>query len=104
MKRHLLSILCAGLLASVAVAGESPRADGSIVADATAPSVQIKVKAHGVEVTVDDDESRDVTVYAITGQIVKHLQIPGASTTLVELSPGCYIVRVDGLSRRVVVN
>lgn len=58
--------------------------------------------SHCVEITLADDQSHTVAVYALTGQVVKQVSVSG-SNNVIELTPGYYIVRIDGLSKRVVV-
>lgn len=92
-----LTMLAAG--SATVYAAEAPKA-GIEVNDASAPG--IRPVSGGVEITVNSDENAQVLVYAITGQLVKSLRVhPG--TTRVDLASGCYIVRVDGLSKRVIV-
>lgn len=65
-------------------------------------STSVKAVSHAIEITVADERSHDATIYALTGQIVKHLALP-EGTTRIELNPGYYIIRIDGQSKRVVV-
>lgn len=58
--------------------------------------------SHCVEITIADDESHTVAIYALTGQVVKQACVSG-SNNVIDLTPGYYIVRIDGLSKRVVV-
>lgn len=63
---------------------------------------QVRVLGGRVEITVPGDEERPVTIYALTGQVVKSLSAsPGVTT--VELPKGYYIVKCDRVSCRVVV-
>ena len=62
----------------------------------------VKVSNGRVEITIQGDESRQVLVYALTGQLVKTVTAsPG--TTAIELPAGYYIVKCDRLSQRVIV-
>lgn len=62
----------------------------------------IKVVGQNVEITLPGDEARQVTIYAITGQVVKSLTIhPG--TTSIDLKSGYYIIKCDRMSQRVVI-
>lgn len=64
------------------------------------PTVRV-VNGH-VEVSLPGDESRQLMVYALTGQVVKNVVIqPGVTT--IELPAGYYIVKCDRLSQRVIV-
>ncbi len=62
----------------------------------------IRVLSAGVEIVNDTAADCDVMVYAITGQLMKHVAAaPGI--TQIDLAPGCYVVRVDGLSKRIII-
>lgn len=62
----------------------------------------LKVAGGSVEITLPGEESRQVLVYSLTGQLVKNVTAePGV--TVIELSPGYYIVKCDRLSQRVIV-
>lgn len=100
MKRFIgILTVCLGLaVAQTGFALPAPRPSVEIAAS----EVSINVKVNGVEIEVADDATHQVTVYAITGQVVKQFTVE-SGTTAVELPAGCYIVRVDGLSKRVVV-
>lgn len=63
---------------------------------------QVRVNHGQVEITVPGDESRQVQIYALTGQIVKSFNAaPGVTT--VDLPAGYYIVKCDRVSCRVVI-
>lgn len=74
--------------------------DVADVSDASAATV--KVTDSGVEIHLAGEESMELTVYAITGQIVKSQSVePGV--TAIELSRGYYIVRIGREAKRVVI-
>jgi len=63
---------------------------------------QVRVTQGRIEITVPGDDARQVSIYALTGQIVKTFTAePGVTT--VELPAGYYIVKCDRVSCRVVV-
>lgn len=62
----------------------------------------IKVIGNSVEVEISDDTQHSLTVYAITGQIVKNENIE-SGRTIIELPRGYYIVKVDKTSTRIVI-
>ncbi|MCM1032229.1 MAG: T9SS type A sorting domain-containing protein [Odoribacter sp.] len=100
MKKFIIyCLLCITMALPVMVTAE---VHPQVTDDISTAVVNIAVKATGVEIVVNDDQTHDVTIYAITGQIVKHINVAEGSTTI-DLVPGCYIVRVDRLSKRVVV-
>lgn len=96
--RHILIAAICAFAVVPAVADESR----DIVQEVVDQQPEISVKSGGIDIVVSGSTNADVTVYAITGQIVKHLQIT-EGTNHIELAAGCYIVRVGRLSKRVVV-
>lgn len=75
---------------------ESPRG----IEVSAKPTVKV-VRGH-VEISVPGEETRQVQVYALTGQMVKSVDAqPGV--TVLELPAGYYIVKCDRLSQRVIV-
>lgn len=63
---------------------------------------QVRVAQGRIEITVPGDDARQVSIYALTGQVVKtFVATPGVTT--VELPAGYYIVKCDRVSCRVVV-
>lgn len=66
------------------------------------PAAQVRVLGGRIEISIQGDEDCPVTIYALTGQVVKTLNAqPGV--TVVELPKGYYIVKCDRVSTRVVV-
>ncbi len=98
--KYIFAILTALTLlaAPTALAGT----DGSATTTELSQAICVTARAGMVEITNAGDCPAEVSIYAITGQQVKHCTAP-AGTTAIELAPGCYIVRVNGLSRRVVI-
>lgn len=74
---------------------ESPR-----VELAQQPTLKV---AHGqVEIFLPGNDAKQLTIFALTGQVVKTATIqPG--NTVIELPAGYYIVKCDRLSQRVIV-
>lgn len=106
MKRLILTLSLSLMAAATAVhlsAAETSPADSGVQSELVAPDApKVRVSQGSVEIEVPSDQPADVTVYAITGRIVTRFSAaPGISR--VDLRPGCYIVRVDGRSTRVVV-
>ena len=95
------------LAISLAVAGGAPAyADDSAVQEMSIavelPAHQVKPGSHCIEIVIADDSNHQIAIYALTGQVVKQFSVaPG--NTVVDIAPGYYIVRIDGLSKRVVV-
>lgn len=104
MKRriHIFIIALAAVLAAPASAlAETSAAE--IRPGQERPVAVVTPRPGGVDIANASDSGLDIDIYAITGQqVFRGTATPGV--THVELRPGCYIVRVDGLSRRVAVN
>ena len=62
----------------------------------------ISVVGQQVEIEISDDASHQLTVYALTGQIVKNETVEYGKT-LVDLPRGYYIVKVDKTAKRVII-
>lgn len=99
LRLYILAIaLClagAGTIAHAAV--------GDDVAQEVVQQPAVRVIQGAVEVSNTADDTLDVTVFAITGTVVKQLQIPAGETVTLELPAGYYIVKAGKLSRRVAV-
>lgn len=73
-----------------------------ITQNIAASQPQVRVLHGQVEITLPGEEDRNVTIYALTGQVVKSFTaVPGVNT--VDLPKGYYIVKCDRVSCRVVV-
>lgn len=97
IKSFMIALAIAG--ASVAVYAEPYDAQTQTI---VVNQPQVRVLNGQVEITVPGDEDRNVTIYALTGQVVKTITAaPG--TTTVDLPKGYYIVKCDRMSCRVVV-
>lgn len=72
----------------------------SLAAPVPGPSVKA---GHGhVEITIYGDDCRQITIYALTGQVVRSFTAaPGISA--IELPAGYYIVKIDRMSQKVIV-
>ncbi len=71
----------------------------SIVAINTAPT--LRSVTGGIEITVNDDAKHDFYIYSITGQMVKAVTL--SETTVVDLPQGCYIIKCESWSKKIVV-
>lgn len=102
--RNILSSLffaSMSLFATEAYAAESPD-DSNTVAEEIIAAPQIKTLAHGIEIEISDNNNHQIFVYALTGQIIKTIEVtPGA--TSIELPAGYYIVKIDKLAKRVII-
>ncbi len=62
----------------------------------------INVVGQQIEIEISDDASHQLTVYALTGQIIKNETVEYGKT-LVDLPRGYYIVKVDKTVKRVII-
>lgn len=91
-------LLTVGAFASYA----EPAGGEASVQTVTVSQPQVRVVQGHVEITVPGDDARQVSIYALTGQIIKSMTVaPGVTT--IELPAGYYIVKCDRVSCRVVV-
>lgn len=98
--RHIMVAAIIFACSTTAVALE-PQGNGSITAVEN-QEPQIATGSQCIEITVVEEGSHEAAIYALTGQLVKHMSIT-EGTTHIDLKPGYYIVRIDGHSKRVVV-
>lgn len=63
---------------------------------------QVRVLSGQIEITIPGDDSRQVQIYALTGQIVKDF-VASPGVTLVDLPAGYYIIKCDRVTCRVVI-
>ncbi|MDE5641931.1 MAG: T9SS type A sorting domain-containing protein [Muribaculaceae bacterium] len=92
-----LAVMMLGSARVSAVAMSEP-----YVQEAVAEAVEFSVRGHQLDIINNSDDSRQVVIYALTGQVVKQLEAhPG--TTTVELGAGYYIVKVEKHSKRIVI-
>ena len=62
----------------------------------------VKVVAGGIEIAVQEESGCHVAIYAITGQLVKQIDIPSGITTI-DLTAGYYIVKCGNTATRVAI-
>ena len=101
MKRILLTaaILAASMspmLQPVAIAAPA-------VAAIHTDSPRAVVSQGSVTITAQQDCDAVFEIYSITGQLVKRFKL-SAGTATIELHKGCYIVRCEGWSKKIVIN
>lgn len=72
----------------------------SSVSSMSAEGVKVFAAEGGVEVVAD--EAADVAVYTAAGQLVRQARVAEGST-LVNVAPGFYVVRVNGTATKVIV-
>lgn len=100
LKQYIKALLIAASLgcgaAAVAMPAEAP------AQSIAASQPQVRVLHGQIEITVPGEDDCQVTIYALTGQVIKSLNAaPGVTT--VDLPKGYYIVKCDRISCRVVV-
>lgn len=72
----------------------------SSVSSMSAEGVKVFAAEGGVEVVAD--EATDVAVYTVAGQLVRQARVAEGST-LVNVAPGFYVVRANGIATKVIV-
>lgn len=104
--RNILKSLIVSISLIVGAYSAAAKTDslGSDVTESISVSnVKISVTDNGIEIRLTGEEPMDLTVYAITGQIVKSQSIePGVVP--VDLPRGYYIVRIGREAKRIVIN
>lgn len=102
MKRTLLTIACLVAMAvNMTAVGDSYRTfeeDSAIVA-VTEPT--LKAVTGGIEITINDDSKHDFYIYSITGQMIKSVTL--SETSIIDLPQGCYIIKCENWSKKIVV-
>lgn len=103
-----LTLAAALLGGSLASALPASAAEGAPVAvrmspDRESPAAIIRVEGSTLSITPAGEEAVNVSVYALTGQIVKQLELSPGETASVELNKGIYIVKAGKHSQRVIV-
>ena len=93
------------LVVSLALAGAGHAyadVEENVMQSVVSSQPQVKVVNGHIEITVPGDEPRHVSIYALTGQVIKSfVASPGLNT--VDLPKGYYIVTCDRFSSRVIV-
>ncbi len=100
--RHIIFAVLAVCGSMAAAASPNDRFGQDDIAAVERVDPQVATGSQCIEITVADNESHEGAIYALTGQLVKHVAITEGKTHI-ELKPGYYIVRIDGQSKRVVV-
>ncbi len=97
MKKSLLSIFIATAAALL------PAAISAMgVADEPTESVTMISSQGSIEISSTIEETVRLYIFSITGQLVKTVEL-GPGTTRVELKSGCYVVKCDKWSKKVLV-
>lgn len=99
LSTFLLAIFLFTAPTAVAASGATV---GSVSEEVSSPAPEIKIIGHGIEIEIADDAEHQVMVYALTGQMVKST-VATYGTTSIELSAGYYIVKVDRITKRVII-
>lgn len=64
---------------------------------------KISVQQGALSISNTSDTELIVDVYSITGQLIKRLRVPYGSVVL-DVRPGCYIIKCDRWSKKVIVS
>ena len=101
VKLYIKALLCGFAFTCATISTLAMPAETSIQ-NIVVSQPQVRVIGNQVEINIPGDEDCTVTIYALTGQVVKTLNAnPGITT--IELQKGYYIVKCDRVSCRVVV-
>lgn len=101
MKKFLLAI---AIISSGGLLQSNPvMANASVRQEISVAEPTMRVCNGGLELTCPPDgKVYTFQIYAITGQLVKKIQL-SESTATVELAKGCYIVKCDSWVKKAVV-
>lgn len=80
----------------------APAAENVEMGDEVVAEPTIAVNGQQVEIEISDDETHQILVYALTGQIVKNISAENGRT-VIDLPRGYYIVKVDKTTKRVII-
>lgn len=75
---------------------------GDPIGELQSKTASIKITESGLEISNTDDENIEVYVYALTGKLVKQVNVASGTYTI-ELSPGFYIVKCGSITKRVAI-
>lgn len=102
MKRLLIALtLICGLLGPAKSVWSATAPEGA--ATVVTPSINVKVLPHAIEIHNLTTQPLKFSIYSITGQMIKEVAVNASETLTVDLPSGCYIVRSDAGTRKVVV-
>lgn len=101
MKKIFAILLLMLAVSDLATASEPPQLQRGIETQVNIPKITIQQGAIGI--TNSSDMELTVDVYSITGQLVKRVRLSNGSITL-EVKAGCYIVKCDSWSKKVIVS
>lgn len=104
IKKNILSVMFASLMLTAAqpMFAVEPEDMPLSITEQTSKTPVITVKSGQIEVSVAGEQAEAVTVYALTGQIVKSLKAePGVTT--IDLSAGYYIVKAGQSIKRIII-
>ena len=100
LKRGIIKLIAVVLFAGAGAGLQAENA--SISQSVVVQQPQVRVLGNQVEITVPGSEDCQVSVYSLTGQVVKVVTaVPGVN--IIDLPKGYYIVKCDRVSCRVVV-
>lgn len=102
IKNYIKTLFISLALGACAIPAFAEPADASVQQSVAVSQPQVRVLNDRIEITVSGEEDCPVTIYALTGQVVKSFTaVQGVNS--VELPKGYYIVKCDRYSCRVVV-
>lgn len=110
MKRIILTSAIAATLLFMGIPAMSAAESATSTTKAQEPGITatasaeptIKINSGNLEISVPDDTIYNFNIYSITGQLVKTLKLSDG-TASVELPRGCYIVKCEKWSKKIVI-
>lgn len=103
MKRFLLiNIVCMASAFSTVMSGTAIVADSQYsVSQKQGPTMR-SVEG-GIEFTVPDGSEIKFYIFSITGQMIKSLSVSSDTSSVAEVPAGCYIVKCEYWSKKILV-
>ncbi len=87
--------------AVVPAVASAQSSDDDMASSVTTTAPVMKAVAQGIELIVSDGGVHHFYIYSITGQMVKSVDV--AESVTVELPQGCYIVKCNDWSKKIIV-
>ncbi len=101
MRKTLLMLACVATMtvSSTAMYSYNAFEEESAIVVNSGPA--LKSVSGGIEITISDDSKHEFYIYSITGQMVKAVTL--SETSVIDLPQGCYIIKCESWSKKIVV-
>lgn len=98
---QIIALVIATVIATPAISADN---DSGIETPACLETASLNVVSGGVELTASTDRpSTYFTIYSITGQKVKSVNVSQGTSVHIDLPDGYYIVKCNDWSRRILI-